>query len=206
MGGGFLRIRVFVNITKPLKRGTCLSLPGTEQFVVLFKYERLPDICFVCGRLDHHETECDLAFQMKKQTGSFRRDYGAWLSADSKHPLTFMKDSKVEAFHIVVMQSPVRHDGNIQPFMGDAELAGTKGKTVALEVNDESILREELVTDFRNCMTVTKENKISNMALMSISVTAIALCDELMSNKIGPLSVHSRAVKRGRGRPSNWTK
>ena len=51
--GHYLRVRILINVMKPLKRGTKVKSSGGEQVLVAFKYERLPDICFVCGRLDH---------------------------------------------------------------------------------------------------------------------------------------------------------
>ena len=50
--GKFLKIRVALNITKPLKRGKMLSLSGGGKVLARFKYERLSDFCYVCGRLD----------------------------------------------------------------------------------------------------------------------------------------------------------
>ena len=55
-----------INVHETLKRGTKLSLGSGESIVVMFKYERLPDFCFVSGRLDHHESECEKVIKQKK--------------------------------------------------------------------------------------------------------------------------------------------
>ena len=52
----------------------------------MFKYERLPDICFVCGRLDHKESECDEAVRARKIYGGVSREYGVWLKVNGQHP------------------------------------------------------------------------------------------------------------------------
>ncbi|XVF15047.1 hypothetical protein REPUB_Repub09cG0115900 [Reevesia pubescens] len=39
------------------------------------RYERLPNLSFVCGRLNHHESECDQANQMKNAGIAVHRDY-----------------------------------------------------------------------------------------------------------------------------------
>ncbi|XVE95495.1 hypothetical protein REPUB_Repub02eG0102600 [Reevesia pubescens] len=82
--GKYLRFRVLINVSEPLKRGTRLATHDGTSILIMFRYERLPDLCYVCGRLTHHESECDYAFQMKKQTGSVIRGYGAWLNANYK--------------------------------------------------------------------------------------------------------------------------
>ncbi|XVF17260.1 hypothetical protein REPUB_Repub10bG0104600 [Reevesia pubescens] len=62
-------VGVMINITKPLRRGTWLAIGDEDKVLVLFKYESLLDFCYVCGRLDHHESECNDAVQMKKLIG-----------------------------------------------------------------------------------------------------------------------------------------
>lgn len=42
----FMRVRVEIDITKPLKRRMKLKKPGGEWFWINFKYERLPTFCF----------------------------------------------------------------------------------------------------------------------------------------------------------------
>ena len=45
-GGSFLRMKVTIDISKPLYRGRRISLSQGEQSWVSFKYERLPNICY----------------------------------------------------------------------------------------------------------------------------------------------------------------
>ncbi|VFR03295.1 unnamed protein product [Cuscuta campestris] len=53
----YLRIRVKLDVQKPLKKGTRLKREGKEWFHVDFAYERLPTFCFVCGRLGDRNTK-----------------------------------------------------------------------------------------------------------------------------------------------------
>ena len=45
-GGSFLRMKVTIDVNKPLCRGRLISLSHGEQTWVSFKYERLPNICY----------------------------------------------------------------------------------------------------------------------------------------------------------------
>ncbi len=59
--GRFLRIRVEIDVTEPLLRGSILGCDeedGGEPFWVDFKYEHLPIFCYRCGMLGHSCYEC----------------------------------------------------------------------------------------------------------------------------------------------------
>ena len=79
MWGPYLRIRVDVDITKPLMRGQMIQIEGMEKGWVYFKYERLPIYCYWCGILGYKERECHKA---KKGCISLEEDdyqFGPWL-------------------------------------------------------------------------------------------------------------------------------
>ena len=77
--GRYLRVRVVKDITKPLKRGSKLAVVGQGSVIAVFKYERLPDFCYICGCLDHQELDCDDAVRMTIADGKVKREYGLWL-------------------------------------------------------------------------------------------------------------------------------
>lgn len=54
----FLRLRVLVDINKPLRRGLLLNM-GKKKIWVEIEYERLPNFCYVCGCLGHVKLDCD---------------------------------------------------------------------------------------------------------------------------------------------------
>lgn len=59
-GDGFVRVRVMVDISKPLCHGRVISLENGKELWVSFKYERLPNLYYWCGCLTHADRDCDL--------------------------------------------------------------------------------------------------------------------------------------------------
>ncbi|KAL9443940.1 hypothetical protein AB3S75_017171 [Citrus x aurantiifolia] len=59
----YMRIRVSINVRKPLKRRMKLKKAGGDWIWVDFKYERLNIFCFICGLLDHTEKQCPQLYE-----------------------------------------------------------------------------------------------------------------------------------------------
>ncbi|CAH9109974.1 unnamed protein product [Cuscuta europaea] len=57
-----MRIRVCMDIRKPLKKGTTLKKGGIGHWVD-FKYEKLPNFCFICGIIDHSDKFCLVVYE-----------------------------------------------------------------------------------------------------------------------------------------------
>lgn len=55
--GKFLRVRVKLDLSKPLSRGRILKLEEKTIWVA-FQYERLPRYCFNCGTIIHGIAGC----------------------------------------------------------------------------------------------------------------------------------------------------
>jgi len=64
-GGHFMRARVTIDLTLPLCRGRVITLVDGGKSWVAFKYERLPNFCYWCGRLTHDDKNCDIWIQSK---------------------------------------------------------------------------------------------------------------------------------------------
>ncbi|XP_023909156.2 uncharacterized protein LOC112020830 [Quercus suber] len=57
-GGGFMRIRVSIDVNQPLCRGRVVTHEDGSQFWVAFKYDRLPNLCYWCGCLAYNNKDC----------------------------------------------------------------------------------------------------------------------------------------------------
>ncbi|KAL5836692.1 hypothetical protein ACOSQ3_013861 [Xanthoceras sorbifolium] len=80
--GKFLRIKVRIDITKPLKRGIRMRLENFETMITaLIKYERLPDFCYGCGFIGHAVRECHNSEVRKSIMEGVEPKFGVWLRA-----------------------------------------------------------------------------------------------------------------------------
>ena len=74
--GSVIRIRVIIDIQKPLERGRSLNIGGKAHWVS-FKYENLSVFCFNCGRIAYGENRCPTHFGPDQ-----KKEWGVWLRAE----------------------------------------------------------------------------------------------------------------------------
>uniref|UniRef100_A0A7N2KQY5 Zinc knuckle CX2CX4HX4C domain-containing protein n=1 Tax=Quercus lobata TaxID=97700 RepID=A0A7N2KQY5_QUELO len=79
--GCYLRIRVKMDISQPLIRGSLVRMGGLESRWVEFKYECLPVFCYLCGRLHHDVKECIEWIRRAVLIKVEDKQYGPWLRA-----------------------------------------------------------------------------------------------------------------------------
>lgn len=78
--GKYTRVRVNLDITKPLKQGIwVLPEQSQEKICIILVYERLPNLCFVCGRLGHVLKDCEA-----KDVDKAAIKFGNWLRAPTR--------------------------------------------------------------------------------------------------------------------------
>ncbi|KAK4423128.1 hypothetical protein Salat_1895400 [Sesamum alatum] len=61
--GATLRLRVAVNVNRPLPRAMQIVSTVGDEFLLHLIYERLPNFCYFCGKLGHITKYCDLQFE-----------------------------------------------------------------------------------------------------------------------------------------------
>ena len=124
-------------------RGRLISLENGKQTWVSFKYERLPNLCYWCGRLTHNDKDCEIWLQSEGTLRPEECQFGSGLHAPAfvasrKHVIT------VPGFYATSKKSnnngPTRPDGYIlgHPTMtvGLTELAGEcNGNTEEVNAN-----------------------------------------------------------------------
>ena len=81
--GTIMQVRVKVDVTLPLYRGRIFKLGNGSRGWVTFKYERLPNVCYWCGRLNHVNRDCERWIQSSGTLTKEEQEYGSWLRASS---------------------------------------------------------------------------------------------------------------------------
>ncbi|KAK2973210.1 hypothetical protein RJ640_024497 [Escallonia rubra] len=82
--GRCLRVRVLLDVSMPLKRGTMVHGAGSGPHWVHFQYERLTNFCYRCGVVGHHFGECEMPAKLDKVTGKEIYEYGPWMRAQAE--------------------------------------------------------------------------------------------------------------------------
>lgn len=75
----YMRVRVTMDITKPLKRRMKVRKSGNEWSWITFKYENVPTFCFICGIMGHPDKFCGRLFDTPE--GDIVKPYGSWMRA-----------------------------------------------------------------------------------------------------------------------------
>ena len=70
-------------LQKPLKSGFYLDRNPPPELWVRFKYERIAEFCYKCGRLGHSKAKCiNMGANSEKALTQDPFRYGPWLKAD----------------------------------------------------------------------------------------------------------------------------
>ncbi|KAL0313073.1 UNVERIFIED_CONTAM: hypothetical protein Sradi_5706600 [Sesamum radiatum] len=76
-----MRIRVVVDVRKPLFRCLKVGSLGGASLTVTFTYERLPFFCYTCGILGHIARYCEHQYAIGQSGTETEVQYGPWLYA-----------------------------------------------------------------------------------------------------------------------------
>ncbi|TXG63910.1 hypothetical protein EZV62_010904 [Acer yangbiense] len=81
--GKYIRLKVAIDISKPLKRFPRIELVEGEESILLLRYERLSEYYFHCGIISHSYQECHNKIKEGRSSVNMQFDYGPWLRASS---------------------------------------------------------------------------------------------------------------------------
>ncbi|KAK4415457.1 hypothetical protein Salat_2653100 [Sesamum alatum] len=79
--GATLRLRVAINVTRPLLRALPISSTLGDELLVHLTYERLLNFSYLCGKLGHIAKYCELQFEEGFVDPGQDSLHGPWLQA-----------------------------------------------------------------------------------------------------------------------------
>lgn len=88
-----VRLKVEIQLDKPLKRGIRVRIGKAEPVWLPITYERLPSFCYACGKLGHTHKDCDTTDDKEEELHEDELRYGYFLRA-SPHKQTVVKVEK----------------------------------------------------------------------------------------------------------------
>nr|GLL37811.1 uncharacterized protein LOC109174453 [Ipomoea trifida] len=141
----FYRVRVAIDISKPLKKQMKLKRDNGSWAFVDFRFERLPTFCFLCGVIGHGDKYCP-----KNAHGydpKAEKPYGAFMRARTRRttPSTRLHwVAPASNADRLLWRSPVMEEGNIS---GRTEV-GDKGKGPLHEAVGSTALVSAIVMSF----------------------------------------------------------
>lgn len=79
----FVWVRAAVDTRYALIPGSYITREDDSKLWLQFKYEKLPDFCYHCGKLDHAEAACPEERTPTSQSPLSEGRYGSWLRAQA---------------------------------------------------------------------------------------------------------------------------
>ncbi|KAI8011283.1 hypothetical protein LOK49_LG06G00979 [Camellia lanceoleosa] len=120
----FLRLRVEVDVTKPLLQGFVLhrrggTRPGDDGVKVYYKYEKLSEFCYDCGSIRHDKQSCKF---VSRETGlssgygpNQRTGVARSLHSLRTPPMNPMADQSAGREKPASLSNfPIGHDGSVE--------------------------------------------------------------------------------------------
>ncbi|KAL0368122.1 UNVERIFIED_CONTAM: hypothetical protein Scaly_1031100 [Sesamum calycinum] len=78
------KLKLSLDITKPLMRALCLENTKGDVFLVTFTYGKLPNFCYQCGVLGHISKFCPIIYEDDFVEPGEAVPFGQWLQASTQ--------------------------------------------------------------------------------------------------------------------------
>lgn len=160
----FVRIRVQLDVTQPLKRGTFIRLKDGAKKWISFTYEHMPMYCYLCGVVGHMEKRFPSRYADDFMDSSPYFLYGVWLKAMTMGesggrrlplqrlplPASPANSSQVRGTQVFGFGSEERRThsqglANIQRTVGTC-LLGTNSSTSLVSVSSSETRKRKVIT------------------------------------------------------------
>lgn len=134
--GNSIRIRVKLDISKPLRRGFMLRSEESEKaYWVTIRYERIPEFCFQCGIIGHVAKECKGKGCNEEENNS-NFEFGMWMRYQGFN--RFWKSSEIP-------RNEEKEAGNKEQHGRPEEVhENGRGEGLDVDLNQESPIGDDL--------------------------------------------------------------
>ncbi|KAM6569612.1 hypothetical protein CsatB_017597 [Cannabis sativa] len=165
----YLRMRITLNIEKPLRRRLKITKDDGAWFWINFKYERTPTFCFICGIIGHSDKFCPKLFhqpidQLAKPYGEFmkalpprnHKNVGSrWLRTKGWTPAVAMAGAAVGR-----EESPSMNDADFTAPIPAVNEAGNQGNNSATLGGLHEDTRPRIMGNQGREMVLNKESAV----------------------------------------------
>ncbi|KAK7832955.1 uncharacterized protein CFP56_026060 [Quercus suber] len=139
----FMRVRVSIPISKPIRRGGFIAGSDGVRSWVNFKYERLPFFCHYCGILGHDTKHCASYYAASKNEGEVVCPYGDWLKAGGVRSTSPVKRSSSYSASGSKNRGPDKVCDNTGEVM---QSPAAQGKVTANPKGDDGYVKETIAS------------------------------------------------------------
>lgn len=156
----FIRLRVSIEVDKPLRRGVRIKQPNGESLWLECKYERLPTFCFICGRLGHADKYCPHQLEIDEE--NFVKLYGPDLRATRRSITT-------QANRWLRDELPTRQTQEPEAAAGVAHHHGSEGSIPRYEVGGghlvhSSVFYSTVIDQEANAVSMGKSDALNSLS------------------------------------------
>ena len=216
----FMRVKVALPISKPIRRGGFLAGSDGQRTWVTFKYERLPLFCHWCGTLGHDTKHCAHYFARTKVDGEVICQYGEWMRASGgsnrsppRRGSSWTAQQRDENLGVTEKEQKGRHDGaatvtptDTRPTKVDKDENGRNGISGIIPTVQEGIMVEGVKSGIDEERICAKSSEITSV----VQILNLDVACELEPNHAGHVRVHGEGLKNNgpkldKSRPT-WTR
>lgn len=76
----FVRVKVFFDVSRPLRKQKVVNLPKGGTATILFSYERIQKRCYECQRLNHEREVCPFMLRKRQLEAAERKATGSFMN------------------------------------------------------------------------------------------------------------------------------
>ncbi|XP_074375304.1 uncharacterized protein LOC141717092 [Apium graveolens] len=188
----FMRIRIRLDVRKPLKRRKKIDKKDGSEFVVTCKYERWGEFCFSCGLVSHTDRFCRRFIDRRNVEGE--KEWGVWLKTQPHRAAGKGHSKWLKEEDDATWEERIGRDQGYHIFRGGGGDSSNRNRRIM----KESESRELVVKGLRD-----NSNKISssnNTNLEGFNTCSNLLYGLLEEDSIGP---KNEGCKRRRGDPTS---